>query len=108
MTLASSRELNALRAFVSRCHNLVAITGAGLSTESGIPDYRGPRGAYSRGHQPTTFQQFVGDDLARKRYWFRAYLGWFRQTRAKPNRGHFALAKLEQTDVLKHLITQVM
>ncbi len=71
---------------------LVVLTGAGLSTDSGIPDYRGP-GSVAR--QPMTFQEFVATPEARQRYWARSHLGWSRMRRAEVNAGHLALARLD-------------
>ncbi len=84
---------------------VVVLSGAGLSTESGIPDYRGPSGA-ARRHSPMTYQTFVGDALARRRYWARSYLGWRLIARAAPNDGHRAVARLQHADLVSGIITQ--
>ena len=73
----------------------MALTGAGLSTESGIPDYRSPNGSYSKGHKPVTHQEFVSDEYKRSRYWGRSLVGFERFHAARPNAGHLALARLE-------------
>jgi NAD-dependent SIR2 family protein deacetylase len=83
--------------------SLAVLTGAGLSTDSGIPDYRGP-GSVPR--NPMTYQQFVSDESLRRRYWARNHAGWRHMRRAAPNPGHFALARLERKGVLTGLITQ--
>jgi NAD-dependent SIR2 family protein deacetylase len=81
----------------------VVLTGAGLSTDSGIPDYRGP-GAPVR--MPMTFQDFVASAGNQQRYWARAHLGWSRMGAAEPNPGHHALARLEALGSVSFLITQ--
>jgi NAD-dependent SIR2 family protein deacetylase len=81
----------------------VVLTGAGLSTDSGIPDYRGP-GAAPRA--PMTYQEFIGDAENRQRYWARNHIGWSHLRRADPNGGHTAVARLEKRGLLTGLITQ--
>ena len=90
LTARLSAEDEALDLLASR--PLVVLTGAGLSTDSGIPDYRGP-GAPTRA--PMTYQEFVATPEAQQRYWARSHLGWQRMGRAEPNAGHQALAALD-------------
>jgi NAD-dependent SIR2 family protein deacetylase len=84
---------------------VVVLSGAGLSTESGIPDYRGPSGQQRRG-QPMTYQTFTGSEEARQRYWARSHLGWRNITDAAPNSGHFAVAELHRRGNVTGIITQ--
>ncbi|MEV0428155.1 NAD-dependent protein deacetylase [Micromonospora sp. NPDC050495] len=85
--------------------DVVVLSGAGLSTESGIPDYRGPSGA-ARRHTPMTYQAFTRDPQARRRYWARSHLGWRMIARAAPNAGHHAVARLQAAGLLAGVITQ--
>ncbi|MEV7908141.1 Sir2 family NAD-dependent protein deacetylase, partial [Streptomyces anulatus] len=85
--------------------DVVVLSGAGLSTESGIPDYRGPSGSLTR-HTPMTYQAFVGDPAARRRYWARSHVGWRTMSRATPNDGHRAVARLQQRGLLAGIVTQ--
>ncbi|WP_420812768.1 NAD-dependent protein deacetylase [Micromonospora zingiberis] len=84
---------------------VVVLSGAGLSTESGIPDYRGVTGV-ARRHTPMTYQTFVGDAQARRRYWARSHLGWRLMARAVPNDGHRAVARLHGGGLVSEVITQ--
>ena len=88
-----------------RRHPSVVLSGAGCSTESGIPDYRGPEGSL-RGRQPIRFQEFMGSEAARARYWARSMVGWPRFSRSRPNDAHLALAALEQAGFVRGVITQ--
>lgn len=82
---------------------VAVLTGAGLSTDSGIPDYRGPD---APPRKPMTYQQFVGDPAFRRHYWARNHVGWRHMARARPNGGHRALARLEAAGLVRGLITQ--
>lgn len=86
-----------------RTRRFVALTGAGVSTDSGIPDYRGPS---SPSRMPMTYQEFVSGPAAQQRYWGRSHIGWSRMKRAQPNPGHLALARLEVLGSLQLLVTQ--
>ena len=84
---------------------VVVLSGAGLSTESGIPDYRGPTGLARRA-KPMTYQAFTGAAAARQRYWARSHLGWRHIARAAPNPGHQAVAEMQRRGLLSAIITQ--
>ena len=85
--------------------NVLVLSGAGLSTESGIPDYRGPTGLARRA-TPMTYQTFTASQDARRRYWARSHLGWRHIGQAVPNLGHHAVAELGRRRLLAGVITQ--
>ena len=94
-----------LRQFLDRSRSLAVLTGAGVSTASGIPDYRDDNGDW-KGATPIQFAEFAGSEDARRRYWARSYVGWQRFGRAQPNAAHRSLAKLEAAGKIDTLITQ--
>jgi NAD-dependent SIR2 family protein deacetylase len=96
---AESPELVALLAG----RRVAVLTGAGLSTDSGIPDYRGPDSPPSN---PMTIRQFTSDPVFRQRYWARNHLGWRHMDDTLPNPGHRAVAALEHAGVVTGVITQ--
>ncbi|MGK4578668.1 NAD-dependent protein deacetylase [Kitasatospora sp. HPMI-4] len=84
---------------------VVVLSGAGLSTESGIPDYRGATGSRRR-HTPMTYQEFTGSEAARRRYWARSHAGWHTIARAEPNTGHRVVEQLRRSGHVSAVITQ--
>lgn len=109
MTLAEavSQEVSGgdLHRFITTHRRLFVLTGAGCSTDSGIPDYRDADGDWKRA-KPVTYQAFMGEELTRQRYWARSLVGWRRFGKALPNPTHRALARLEQLGKLELLLTQ--
>ena len=101
---AVGRSLDDLLALL-RGKRIAGLTGAGCSTESGIPDYRGPE-TRRRARNPIQFKAFMADPAMRRRYWARAVVGWERFDGAQPNAGHRALAAMEERGLLTGLITQ--
>jgi NAD-dependent SIR2 family protein deacetylase len=94
-----------LEDFVDRHQRLFILTGAGCSTNSGIPDYRDADGNWKR-QQPVTYQAFMGEEATRLRYWARSLIGWRRFGRARPNAAHRALARLEAIGRSELVLTQ--
>ncbi|HEX6042534.1 Sir2 family NAD-dependent protein deacetylase, partial [Longimicrobium sp.] len=107
MTIVSAAPDVGLQPLVDllRGKRAVVLAGAGCSTESGIPDYRGPEGSL-RTRKPMQYQDFVRSEAARTRYWARGTVGWTRFSAARPNAAHHALAVLEDAGVVRGIITQ--
>jgi NAD-dependent SIR2 family protein deacetylase len=103
--MAPHVPLASLRDFICRSRRLFVLTGAGCSTDSGIPDYRDASGGWKR-PPPVSLQAFMGRADVRQRYWARSFVGWPRFHRAQPNGAHGALARLEQQGHLELLLTQ--
>jgi NAD-dependent SIR2 family protein deacetylase len=104
-TTGDTREpVDALAELFAR-GQVVVLSGAGLSTESGIPDYRGETGRRRRG-TPMTYQEFTGSADDRRRYWARSHLGWSSIGEARPNAGHRAVARLADAGLLSGVISQ--
>jgi NAD-dependent SIR2 family protein deacetylase len=103
-TEAGSASLDALAELVADGDVLV-LSGAGLSTDSGIPDYRGASGSLRR-HTPMTFQTFTRDPRGRHRYWARSFVGWRQIRGARPNAGHEAVGDLQAAGLVGGVITQ--
>ncbi|KAI8821366.1 DHS-like NAD/FAD-binding domain-containing protein [Fimicolochytrium jonesii] len=98
-----------LAEFIRRGEGKLAIlTGAGISTDSGVPDYRGPTGIYVRNkdYRPIRFQEFISSHPTRQRYWSRSYLGYPRIVKARPNTAHYAVEALRKKGWVSGLITQ--
>jgi len=93
-------QAQTLHDWMKRKQSIVCVTGAGMSTESGIPDYRGNRGSYFRGHKPIIHHEFMNSEKQRQRYWARSLVGYSPFANAQPNVGHEALAKLEEKGII--------
>jgi len=94
-----------LNQFIERANNIVVFTGAGISTESGIPDFRGPQGVWKT-TTPIYFQDFIGSEEVRRESWKRKFSNKDIIKKAKPNIGHLAVAKIINSNDSAHLITQ--
>jgi NAD-dependent SIR2 family protein deacetylase len=102
---SSDHSTDALIDFIDRHPRLFVLTGAGCSTDSGIPDYRDADGEWKR-RPPIMFQDFVANERARKRYWARSLAGFRRMRSARPNDAHESLASLERHGRIAQLVTQ--
>lgn len=98
-------QAEALAEFLERYPRTLVLTGAGLSTASGIPDYR-DRDGTRRGRQPIQGPEFRRSDAIQRRYWARSMVGWPIMARARPNDGHRALSRLEKRGSFGYLLTQ--
>ena len=94
-----------LSQYIKEAKNIVVFTGAGISTESGIPDFRGPQGVWKT-NTPIYFQDFIGSEKVRKESWKRKFSGKDIIKKAKPNSGHFAVAEIINKHQSAYLITQ--
>lgn len=105
MAAPSETSTAALAEFIARHPRLFVLTGAGCSTESGIPDYRDASGEWKRA-RPVMFQDFLSDPHVRRRYWARSLVGFRRMHAARPNDAHRSLARLERQGRIVQLVTQ--
>lgn len=99
------QPLQDLRQLIAEAERIVAFTGAGISTESGIPDFRGPNGIWKT-VKPIDFGDFVSSEEVRRESWRRKFSGDDRMANAEPNAGHLAVASLHRMGKLTHVITQ--
>lgn len=102
---APKRQITALRDFLKAGRNLLVISGAGISTDSGIPDYRDKEGSWKHA-RPIQHQDFMGQLKSRKRYWARSMLGWPHFAKSEPNQAHLALTTLQREGYIGHIVTQ--
>ena len=104
----SKEDTLRLADFINESKSLFVLTGAGISTESGIPDYRSEGvGLYTTSkHKPIQAQEFIRNENARQRYWARNYVGWPRFSSRNPNISHLILSEWEEADIIQWLVTQ--
>lgn len=105
---ANSHDLSVLQNFIDMHKNIFVLTGAGISTESGLPDYRSEGvGLYDRSPQrPVQYKDFISNFQIRKRYWARNFIAWDKFSSAEPNDTHLCLAKWEKRGILNCIVTQ--
>jgi len=101
-------ELEKLQDFVDNCTSILILTGAGISTESGIPDYRSEKvGLYARtNHKPIQHQEFMKSKYVRQRYWARNFVGWSTFSGVRPNSSHLILTTWQQRGKISQIVTQ--
>lgn len=104
-TASTHHALDQLAQFLQRHPDVLLLTGAGISTASGIPDYRDPDGV-RRGNAPVQGPDFRRQDAVQRRYWARSMVGWPSLARARPNPGHLAIAQLARRQQVGGLVTQ--
>ncbi|CAK1590435.1 unnamed protein product [Parnassius mnemosyne] len=102
------KDFKAIKDFITRHQNILILTGAGISTESGIPDYRSEEvGLYARSnHKPVQYQEFIKYPRVRQRYWARNFVGWPKFSAVKPNATHYAVRQLEKAQKVTAIVTQ--
>ena len=105
MSTTMGEKAEKLKALIAQSARIVVFTGAGISTESGISDYRSQGGLWER-YQPVTIQEFLADEEKRREYWRRKKETYVQMRDAQPNEGHFAIARLEKIGTLAGVITQ--
>lgn len=104
----NSKDISVIQDFVTNLENILVLTGAGISTESGLPDYRSEGvGLYDRSRtRPMQYNFFISSCEARKRYWARNFIAWDKFSSAQPNDTHICLAEWEKKGILNYIITQ--
>jgi NAD-dependent SIR2 family protein deacetylase len=100
-----SASIGRLADIIGASRRITVLTGAGCSTESGIPDYRSPGGSWTR-HRPVQYGEFVRLPERRRRYWARSFVGWRRFASARPNGTHRWVVSLEESGRMTGLVTQ--
>ncbi len=105
MAVQETKEIQKLKGLVEQSCKIVVFTGAGISTESGVSDYRSKGGIWDR-FQPVTIQEFLADEGKRREYWRRKKEMYVEMRDAQPNAGHLAIARLEKSGKLVGVITQ--
>jgi len=102
---AYEKEIEQLRSMIQECKRGVVFTGAGISTESGIPDFRSPGGIWTK-YQPINFKDFMASEEMRRESWRRKFASDAVMKKAQPNTGHLAVAKLVQKGKVSSVVTQ--